>query len=307
MPELDESLLGQPVAEGVEEPAGSTEDVEATGAVEEYEIDGKKYTADQVRESIKSGLRQDDYTRKTQEIARQRKEWDEQRNTLSQYKDAWQAVQEYPELKKALSEALSRMLAQGMNIQGADATSTASPKGKGVSPEEAAIAAVRGTEEGTVPTNPEPWKSYYRSEQERMAGQLANILAQQEQRINEMNRYAWDQWFQNRASFAQAKLPELKTKYPNLYEQEIVYAFQQNPDADLDKLAELSHKHWSKFVDERVKADIDKRKANAKIKTETPTGGQASVKGTEPAKDFDEAAARARTRLVEQLGSMFRS
>lgn len=42
-----------------------------------YNIDGKDYTLDEIREWRNSGLRQADYTKKTQEIAKQRKEAEE--------------------------------------------------------------------------------------------------------------------------------------------------------------------------------------------------------------------------------------
>ena len=42
-----------------------------------YNIDGQDYTLDEIREWRRSGLRQADYTKKTQEVARQRKEAEE--------------------------------------------------------------------------------------------------------------------------------------------------------------------------------------------------------------------------------------
>lgn len=59
----------EPVAEVVTEPV-----VETTPT---YEIDGEKFTIDQIKEWKQNGLRQSDYTRKTQELAQMRKELEE--------------------------------------------------------------------------------------------------------------------------------------------------------------------------------------------------------------------------------------
>lgn len=66
------------MADNVEQPAGG-QDSNVTEAGQDsaagaIEIGGKKYTPDQLQEYISGGLRQDDYTRKTQELANQRKE-----------------------------------------------------------------------------------------------------------------------------------------------------------------------------------------------------------------------------------------
>jgi hypothetical protein len=60
----------EPVVEAVAEVV--TEPVVET--IPTYEIDGEKITIDQIKEWKQNGLRQSDYTKKTQELAQQRKE-----------------------------------------------------------------------------------------------------------------------------------------------------------------------------------------------------------------------------------------
>lgn len=69
------------MGDNVEQPSDAqdsnvTENMEDSSAGNEsaFEIGGKKYTEKQIQDYISSGLRQDDYTRKTQELANQRKE-----------------------------------------------------------------------------------------------------------------------------------------------------------------------------------------------------------------------------------------
>lgn len=66
---------GAEVTETVETEATETE--VANDVPSEFEIDGEKYSIDDIREWKKSGLRQSDYTKKTQEVAKMRKEAEE--------------------------------------------------------------------------------------------------------------------------------------------------------------------------------------------------------------------------------------
>lgn len=61
----------EPVVEVVAEVATEEPVVET---IPTYEIDGEKITIDQIKEWKQNGLRQSDYTKKTQELAQQRKE-----------------------------------------------------------------------------------------------------------------------------------------------------------------------------------------------------------------------------------------
>lgn len=52
----------------------TSESIETEPQVSTYDIDGEQFTIDEIREWRKGNLRQSDYTKKTQELARQRKE-----------------------------------------------------------------------------------------------------------------------------------------------------------------------------------------------------------------------------------------
>lgn len=73
----------------------------------EYDVDGEKYTIDQIREWKQGNLRQSDYTKKTQEIARLRKENDE---ALNVYKYLME------------NEELTKMLVEHQQANGKDST-----------------------------------------------------------------------------------------------------------------------------------------------------------------------------------------
>lgn len=75
--QLDEQVIDGVQETPVEEVQETTEsqEVNASPTEENYiEIDGEKYTLDDIKEFKQGYLRQSDYTRKTQELARQRKE-----------------------------------------------------------------------------------------------------------------------------------------------------------------------------------------------------------------------------------------
>lgn len=65
--------------------------------LDEIELDGEKITYDQIREFRKGSLRQSDYTKKTQELSKMRKE-------LSEAEEFYNYFKENPELLKAMAE-----------------------------------------------------------------------------------------------------------------------------------------------------------------------------------------------------------
>lgn len=74
----DEGIESEVIEEdvGADEAGTETEseDLGEQTEVPTYEIDGEKYTAEQIREWKQGNMRQSDYTRKTQEVAQSRKE-----------------------------------------------------------------------------------------------------------------------------------------------------------------------------------------------------------------------------------------
>lgn len=74
-----------------------TETNEVEDTVDYYDIDGEKYTLDQIREFKKGNMRQSDYTRKTQEISRLR-------NENKEALEVYQYLSSKPELLEKLIE-----------------------------------------------------------------------------------------------------------------------------------------------------------------------------------------------------------
>jgi hypothetical protein len=98
-------LLSEIAAEGEPE-AGATpqetstqapDTVQETAPLSEIDLDGEKVTLDQIKEYRKGYLRQSDYTRKTQEVAAQRKE-------LQQAKEVYEFIRSNPDLLKMMQE-----------------------------------------------------------------------------------------------------------------------------------------------------------------------------------------------------------
>ena len=101
-----EDTQGTESTENTENTEESTKDTETETTEEtatedtkpiEFEVDGEKYTADQIKELKRAGLRQSDYTKKTQEISNQR----------TQNKEAIELYEYFkanPELAKKLAE-----------------------------------------------------------------------------------------------------------------------------------------------------------------------------------------------------------
>lgn len=81
----------------VETPVENTPVEDNTPIMDKYSIDGEEYSIDDIREWKKSGLRQSDYTRKTQELAKQRKE-------AQEALEVFNYLQSKPDLLKKLVE-----------------------------------------------------------------------------------------------------------------------------------------------------------------------------------------------------------
>ena len=98
--ETEEVVDETAAVEDVDTDNDSTQEAETEGLSEpvKYNIDGVgEFTADEIREMRNSGLRQADYTRKTQELARQREE-------LHNAEEAKEVVQ------RAVDEYISKFL-----------------------------------------------------------------------------------------------------------------------------------------------------------------------------------------------------
>ena len=77
-------------------PAGDSSAAAETTPIE-FEIDGQKFTADEIKEWRKGSMRQSDYTKKTQEIARQRRE-------MQEAVEVYEFLRANPEIAKKLAE-----------------------------------------------------------------------------------------------------------------------------------------------------------------------------------------------------------
>jgi hypothetical protein len=287
--ELFSSGYGEPSGSGsVEEPTGSTgygdeasagtwgeEATGETGAEEPvYEIDGKQYTASELREMIKGGMLERDYRIKTAQLAEERRQLEQ----LRQAAEAWQALQQYPELVETLRQKVIEIL-QGGNLQ------------QGGLQAQAMQGAVQGQQGETDPLAQELANLRY---------QLAALQADYASRVQQYNQYLWQQYYAQREAYARSQLPELQKRYPMLYDEEVIEAFKIDPEADLEALAKASHEHWNKFYSERAKADIAKRQENAKARVAAPTarGGTPATPRNTP-QSFEEARRLAIERLAQ--------
>jgi hypothetical protein len=287
--ELFSSGYGEPSGSGsVEEPTGSTGygDEASAGTWEEgaagetgaeepvYEIDGKQYTASELRELIKGGMLERDYRIKTAQLAEERRQLEQ----LRQAAEAWQALQQYPELVETLRQKVIEIL-QGGNPQ------------QGGPQAQAMQGAVQGQQGETDPLARELAQLRY---------QLAALQADYASRVQQYNQYLWQQYYAQREAYARSQLPELQKKYPMLYDEEVIEAFKIDPEADLEALAKASHEHWNRFYSERVKADIAKRQENAKARVAAPTarGGTSATPRNTP-QSFEEARRLAIERLAQ--------
>jgi len=287
--ELYSSGYGDSSAEtGVEEPSyGSTgQEGEEAGTWEEqgasgetggegeeptYEIDGKTYTLSELRELIKSGMLERDYRIKTAQLAEERR----QLAQLRQAAEAWQALQQYPELVETLRQKVIEIL-QGGGQQ---------------APQLQQSPFMGGDQQEVDPVQRELQQLRY---------QLATLQQDYATRVQQYNQYLWQQWYAQREAYARSQLEGLKQKYPMLYEEEVIEAFKMDPNADLETLARASHEHWNKFVSERAKVDMAKRMENAKARVAAPAarGGIPATPKHTP-QTFDEASKAAIERLIQ--------
>jgi hypothetical protein len=99
--EPTEPIATPDVTPGIEPSGTPVESSEPSGTVPtaptDIEIDGEKYTPEQIREWKQGHLRQSDYTKKTQELAKQRAEH-------SQALEVFDFLKQNPELLKQLAE-----------------------------------------------------------------------------------------------------------------------------------------------------------------------------------------------------------
>lgn len=235
-----------------------------------YEIDGKSYRLSELRELVKSGMLERDYRIKTAELAEERRQIEQ----LRQAAEAWMALQQYPELVELLRNKVVEML---------------SGAGQGREQQVAATQQEAGFEE--------PWQR----EIAMLRQQLASLAADYQQRVQAYQNYMWQQYYSQRASYAQSQLPSLREKYPFLYEEEVIAAFVQNPNTNLEELAKASHEHWYQFYRDREKGAVQKRVENAKARVAVPAaraGGAAGKVPSAPA-SFDDARRAALERLAQ--------
>jgi hypothetical protein len=283
--ELFSSSYGEPSGSvSVEEPTGSTGygDEASAGTWEEgaagetgadepvYEIDGKQYTASELRELIKGGMLERDYRIKTAQLAEERRQLEQ----LRQAAEAWQALQQYPELVETLRQKVVEILQGGNTQQGAMQAQ-----------------AMQGQQGEMDPLAQELAQLRY---------QLAALQADYASRVQQYNQYLWQQYYTQREAYARSQLPELQKRYPMLYDEEVIEAFKIDPEADLEALARASHEHWNRFYSERAKADIAKRQENAKARVAAPTarGGTPATPRSTP-QSFEEARRLAIERLAQ--------
>ena len=102
-------------------------EAEETSPAGKIQIGGKLYTPEEIEEAVRGQMRQDDYTRKTQELARMRRELEEQRErTLAEVEssasgdDPWSEVEEIsPGLKKILAsqDSMLKQINQAIESQ----------------------------------------------------------------------------------------------------------------------------------------------------------------------------------------------
>lgn len=232
-----------------------------------FDIDGRAYPLSELRGFIKGGMLERDYRVKTSELS-------EQRKSLEEAAKAWEILNEYPELMQALGQKLSEIL------QGGSGEAAVEP------------------EVPEVPDESAPWRKDIQGFQ----SQVSQLLTAQDKRLQEYNKYAWDNYYAQRNEYARSNIVTLRETYPELREDEVVEAFVNNHELNLEELAKLSHEYWAQEWSNRQKRDIDKRKANARKQVEVPRSpGVAGTKSETP-KDYDEARKSALERLSNAVG-----
>jgi hypothetical protein len=100
---LELAVDGEPAPQDVQTTEGQPSETVTEPAVpptpQEIEIDGEKYTVDQLKEYKKGYLRQSDYTKKTQEIASQKKEAQDAIELYNFFKQNPEYLQKFEEIK----------------------------------------------------------------------------------------------------------------------------------------------------------------------------------------------------------------
>jgi len=272
-----EELLGESTGQGTEE-AGTWDAGEQAGTQDEpvYEIDGKSYTLSELRELIKGGMLERDYRIKTAQLAEERRQIEQ----LRQAAEAWMALQQYPELVELIyNKALEMLSGGGQQGQGQQAAAQA-------------VAEAMGGEDNPLAR-----------EIQTLRQQLAALQADYQQRVNAYNQYLWQQYYAQREAYARGQLQNLKSKYPFLYEEEVVEAFKMDPNADLEALAQASHEHWYKFYREREKGNVQQRVENAKARVVAPSvRGTAAGAAAKTPTDWDDAR-KAALAILSQMGA----
>lgn len=266
----------QDLGQEAEIPEGAEDTGEAGDSQQEptVEIGGKQYKLSEVAEWQKGYMRQSDYTQKTQGLAQQRQQMDE----LRQHAQAWKTVQEHPELMHALGTAIAQIL-QGQQ---------AGPATEGQVP---------GAEAGAE--GQQPWDQRLRQ----IESSLGTVLGAYDQRFQDYNKWAWDNYYANRVSYAEGSIPKLQEKYPFLVADEVIAAYRDNQDFDLEEVAKASNEHWQSWYSDRQKANIQKRKENATARVAVPAAkaGGPAIQTQQP-KDWDDAFRSALERLKKVGG-----
>lgn len=247
-----------------------------------YEIDGKSYTASELRELIKSGMLERDYRIKTAQLAEERRQIEQLRQAAEAWNTLQQLAQQYPELAQTIQQKVMDIVMR--------ATGQVPSGMVGQEQQFAGEGAVDPiTQELTL-----------------LRQQLAALQADYYNRVQQYNQYLWQQYYAQREAYAKAELPKLREKYPMLRDDEVIEAFKMFPEANLEELAKASHEEYSKFFNERMKADVQKRMQNAKARVAGPAakaGAPAASKSAQPT-TLEEANRLAMERLA-QLGSLF--
>lgn len=257
--------------EGVDEGA-------AGGAEQDpvVQLDGRSYKQSELREFIKGGMMERDYRTKTAALARDREGF----AAAQQDADAWQTIQQHPQLMQALGVAISQLL-------------------QGGTPE------LAGEEEQlpqATPTPDDPYGKRINAIEKRLEASLGAY----DQRFQDQNRYAWEQYYANRTAYAESQLQTLQEKYPFLVTEEVVAAFRDNPDFNIEDVAKASNDHWQKWYLERQKSNMAQRKQNAQARVAVPAAksGAPATQTVQP-KNWEDATKSALERL-KNIGQPFR-
>ncbi len=241
------------------------------------DFDGKQYKASELREYIKGGMLEKDYRQKTSTLAQERRQVEELRRAA----EAWQTVQEHEPLMRALGTAISQMLQGGPGL--------GQQPGQAQEQPEAPIGIP-----GAIPPQPNPLEGRLST----LEKNLGQVLGAFDQRVNEQQQYLWQQYYANRENYAASQVAQLQSKYPFLVADEVVAAFRDNPNFDLEEIAKTSNEYWQQWYQERQKANMAQRKANASARVAVPGAkAGAPVTQTKQPLEWDDAMRSALERL----------